>query len=113
MQTKLSDSKSEMLNKGLQNRLGKRGRLATKHMNKTHCRLASCGLAVVPASQQLSAADTALCRSATGRAIQVRGRDVLAIQQPSLAGSVRILLFSVKFNDDCLIDMIFLSVYSN
>jgi hypothetical protein len=83
----------------------------TKHMNKTHCKLASRDLAAVPASQQLSAAGIALCRSATGRTIQVRGRGGIALQQPSLAGTLRILLRSVKFNDDCLFDMTFLFVY--
>jgi len=74
MQIKLSVSKNEMLNKGLQNLVGERGLSATKRMNKTHCKLASCGLAVTAASQQLSAEHTALRRSATGREIQVSGR---------------------------------------
>jgi hypothetical protein len=55
---------------------------------------------------------TALCRSATGRAIQVKGSGGLAqLQQPSLAVTVRILLCSVNFNDDCLIDITFMFVY--
>jgi len=82
-------------------------------MNRTQFKLASRGLAVVAASHQLGAVDTALRRSATGRVIQVRRRGGFSLQRQSLAVTVRISLFSVIFNDDCLIDMTFLFVYSN
>jgi hypothetical protein len=53
-------------------------------MNKSHCTLASCGLAVVPASQQLFAADTALRRSVIQCVIQFTGDSGLALNQHSL-----------------------------